>query len=120
MNRSEHFARIEDRVDVTRLSDLLVVIVGVGTVGSGIAWGLANSSVGRLRLIDGDALKPENLFRHALGHSGQRYLGMNKAEAMTLHLDDTVTGVHTEAVPRDMVGELRIYRPVEVGWILEA
>jgi molybdopterin/thiamine biosynthesis adenylyltransferase len=93
----EQFARIVGRVNVPLLAAKLVVIVGVGTVGSQIARELASSGVGRLCLIDGDYLEEDNLIRHALP---RQYLGMNKAEAMTLYLGGEVPTLLAEALPR--------------------
>jgi molybdopterin/thiamine biosynthesis adenylyltransferase len=93
----EQFARIVDDVNVPLLAAKLVVIVSVGTVGSQIARELANSGVGRLCLIDGDCLEESNLIRHALP---RQYLGMNKAEAMTLYLAVEVPTLRAEALPR--------------------
>lgn len=93
----EQFARVAGRLNVSLLATKLVVTVGVGTVGSQIARELANSGLGRLRLIDGDLLEEKNLIRHA---SPRQYIGMNKAEAMTLYLADEVPTLQAEALPR--------------------
>jgi molybdopterin/thiamine biosynthesis adenylyltransferase len=95
----EQFSRISDRLDISLLATKLVVVVGVGTVGSQVAAELANNSVGRLRLIDGDYLEESNLIRHALPRS---YLGLNKAEALTLYLADEVPTLQAEALPRNI------------------
>jgi molybdopterin/thiamine biosynthesis adenylyltransferase len=91
------FNRIASRLDIHLLSTKLVVVVGIGTVGSQIASELANDGVGRLRLIDDDRLEEGNLPRHALTRA---YLGMNKAEALTLHLSDEVPTLKAKALPR--------------------
>jgi hypothetical protein len=89
--------RLAGRVNVQLLSTRIVVVVGVGAVGSQVAYELANAGVGRLRLIDHDRLQPENLRRHAL--KNRCYLGMNKAEAMTLYLTTELRITHAEAIP---------------------
>jgi hypothetical protein len=93
----EQFSRIAGRVNLAVLDQRLVVIVGIGTVGSQIAEELANSGVGRLRLIDGDTLETTNLIRHVLS---QQYVGMNKAEALVLHLSGEVPTLRCAALPR--------------------
>ena len=93
----EQFARAQGRVDVALLADKLVVIAGVGTVGSQIAQELANSGVSHLRLIDGDHLEEGNLIRHALP---RQYIAMNKAEAMVLYLSNEVPTLRPEALPQ--------------------
>jgi molybdopterin/thiamine biosynthesis adenylyltransferase len=84
-------------VNLTLLDTRRVVIVGVGTVGSQIAEELANSGVGQLRLIDGDRLEITNLVRHVLP---QRFIGSNKAEALTLYLSEEISTLRPEAVSR--------------------
>lgn len=88
-------ASIAGRVNLALLADKLVVVAGVGSVGSQVAEELANC-VGRIRLIDHEALEEHNLPRHALGRP---YLGMNKAEGMTLYLADEIPTLQPEAVP---------------------
>jgi molybdopterin/thiamine biosynthesis adenylyltransferase len=94
MSTPEYFARIAGRVNLPLLHGKLVVVVGVGTVGSQITMELARCGVGRFRLVDGDHLEEANRIRHILP---QRYVGMNKAAAMTLYLDDEVPGSRPEA-----------------------
>jgi molybdopterin/thiamine biosynthesis adenylyltransferase len=93
----DDFARIAGRVDLQLLGSKLVVIVGVGTVGSQLGRELANCGIGRLRLIDGDYLERPNLVRHVLG---PRFVAMNKAEGMALQLSDDVPSLHCEALGR--------------------
>ena len=70
-------------------------VIGVGTVGSQIVLELAKCGVGRFRLVDGDHLEESNRARHVLP---ERYVGMNKAEALTLHLAEEVPQSRPEAV----------------------
>jgi hypothetical protein len=98
----EYFARIPERV-FGLLQSKRVVVVGVGTVGSRIAEYLANCTIGHLRLIDHDALKIENLYRHALP---KRYLGWNKAVGLADYLSKQVTGLHAEPVARELEQEV--------------
>jgi len=95
-NPPEYFARIAARVNFSLLQSKLVVVVGIGTVGSQIALELARCGVGRFRLIDGDHLEEANRARHVLP---EHYVGMNKAKALTVHLADEVPQSRPEAVP---------------------
>jgi ThiF family len=99
VNREELFARVPDNIDVGLLNDKRVVIVGVGMVGSPVAYQLAWSAVGHLRLIDHDCLKIENLMRHVLPKC---YLRWNKAEAMAHYLADQIDGLSVDAVPLEI------------------
>jgi molybdopterin/thiamine biosynthesis adenylyltransferase len=79
MSVPEYLARVRDRVDLTRLGEIRVVIFGLGTVGSPIAVELGGSGVRRFRLLDGDVLEPANIVRHVCK---QPYVGRNKAESV--------------------------------------
>jgi molybdopterin/thiamine biosynthesis adenylyltransferase len=94
-SRREYFDRVENRTDVGRLSEAFVAIVGVGAVGSTLAFELARCGVGHLLLVDGDRLESVNLSRHALPEC---YVGTNKAEAMAAHLGLNVPGLDVGAV----------------------
>lgn len=58
--------------DAPALRPRRVVLFGAGALGSHVALLLAESGVGRLRVIDGDVLRPSNLVRHAAApeHTG--------------------------------------------------
>lgn len=63
-------------------SDLMersVLVVGCGSVGGHLATLLADTGIGKLTLIDGEDMQPENAMRHVLGMA---YNGQNKAKAM--------------------------------------
>ena len=107
----EHFARIAGRVDVPLLATKLTTVIGVGTVGSQVARELANSGVGRLVLIDHDLLEEPNLIRHALP---REYLGMNKAEAMTVYLAAQVPTLRPAALSRKVDSALSDTRLDEI------
>jgi molybdopterin/thiamine biosynthesis adenylyltransferase len=91
----EQFARIAGRVNLELLATKLVVVVGVGTVGSQVAKELANCGVGRLLFIDDDRLDEHNLVRHALPRD---YLGDNKAEALAVYLGIAVPTLRPTAL----------------------
>lgn len=95
----QFFSRIAGKVNLRELTDRLVVIVGVGSVGSQIARELAYSGVGNLRLIDGGTLQESNLIRHALP---RKWLERNKAEALTLHLAGEVPTVQITGLDRNI------------------
>src|ERR1700689_3767374 len=92
----EYFARIAGNVNLPLLQSRLVIVVGVGTVGSQIAQELAKCGIGHFVLMDHDTLEETNLIRHALP---REYLGQNKAQAMTLYLADQVPGLCPTALP---------------------
>jgi molybdopterin/thiamine biosynthesis adenylyltransferase len=93
----DQFARIAGRVNLELLATKLVVVVGVGTVGSQVAKELANCGVGRLLFIDDDRLDEHNLVRHALPRD---YLGDNKAEALAVYLGIAVPTLRPTALAR--------------------
>ena len=66
-----------------RMKNVIVSIVGCGSVGSHVIEALAKLGVGELRIIDHDTLKPENIHRHVLG---LEFVGFQKATAMQVSL----------------------------------
>jgi molybdopterin/thiamine biosynthesis adenylyltransferase len=77
--QSEFTSRAEGIVDTTQLARKRVVVVGTGSVGSSLAVYLAESSVGRFRLIDPDRLSASNVSRHA---ADIHHLGRFKTRAV--------------------------------------
>jgi molybdopterin/thiamine biosynthesis adenylyltransferase len=77
--QSEYASRSEGIVDTTILSRKRVTLVGLGSVGSALAVYLAESSVGRFRLVDPDRLSAANVSRHACDI---RHLGRLKTRAV--------------------------------------
>ncbi|WP_235264078.1 ThiF family adenylyltransferase [Geoalkalibacter ferrihydriticus] len=53
--------------DVTILGNKTVLLLGVGSLGSGVAELLAKMGIGKLVLVDPEALSTENTSRHTLG-----------------------------------------------------
>ncbi|MFA0431703.1 ThiF family adenylyltransferase [Vibrio cyclitrophicus] len=49
------------------INNKTVAVVGCGSVGSEVAMLIAKSGVGAIKLIDGDSLDAENIYRHSLG-----------------------------------------------------
>jgi len=64
-------------------SEVHVLVVGVGAIGSHVANNLARAGFGRLTLVDDDKLLPHNLSRHILGGSS---VGLPKAMALATEL----------------------------------
>jgi hypothetical protein len=64
-----------------RLVRSRVAVIGCGALGSGVARLLAKSGVGRLVLVDPDAMGWENIRRHQLGAG---FVGHNKAKAFAI------------------------------------
>lgn len=62
---TEFTSRSEGIIDTDVLMEKQVTLVGLGSVGSNLAVYLAQSSVGRFRLIDMDTLSASNISRHA-------------------------------------------------------
>jgi hypothetical protein len=79
------------------LGGATAVVVGVGSVGSEIARNLAALGVGRLRLVDADAVGPENVHRHVLG---VRHLWRKKAAALAEELGTLCPHLDITGVPR--------------------
>jgi molybdopterin/thiamine biosynthesis adenylyltransferase len=95
----DQFARLQGQLNRMELAGKLVVVAGVGAVGSQVAYELANHAVGCLRVIDHGTFKVENRPRHALPIE---YIGWNKAEAVTVYLSDQVPGLRAEAIPHEI------------------
>ncbi len=63
-----------------RLRPARVLLIGCGSVGSGVAMLLARAGVGNLTLVDGELLTSSNVGRHSLGmQSVQRYKSIDLA-----------------------------------------
>jgi molybdopterin/thiamine biosynthesis adenylyltransferase len=103
VSTGDYFARIPKTVDIDRLQRQLVVVVGVGAVGSQVAAELGNSGVGQLRFIDHDRLETANLSRHALP---TEYVGHNKGEALATYLGGRIPGLQTKAFARKVDASL--------------
>ncbi|MGE7713241.1 E2/UBC family protein [Priestia megaterium] len=75
-----------------KLSDKKVTIVGLGSLGSRVAFELARAGVRRFTLIDEDILDVDNVFRHELGirhlywKDEKKYVKISKALAMALEM----------------------------------
>lgn len=89
----ERFARMELMVGadgLRRLGEALVVVVGLGAVGSYCVEALARAGVGRLRLIDHDTVHASNLNRQL--YALESTLGASKATLAR----DRVLAIHSD------------------------
>lgn len=73
-----HGRDLDPRFEQVRNST--VAIIGCGSVGGAVAYGLAQAGVGKLRLIDPDLVTWANIGRHVLGAS---HVGGYKAEELS-------------------------------------
>jgi molybdopterin/thiamine biosynthesis adenylyltransferase len=100
---------IRDVWPVDDLSQVLVTIVGVGSIGSGAAEALASNAVGQIALVDDDRLLQHNLVRHKLSDLD---LGRFKVRAMRDLLTKRYPHLETEIYPLDVIGDADVMRPL--------
>lgn len=94
-----HERPFEDRLRFQyRLSQAVVVVVGVGGTGSMTARLLSASGVRMLRLVDGDVVEPSNLGRQFLYRDAD--IGKPKAVALADYLRAFDPELHVETVTR--------------------
>ena len=91
-----------------RLARSVVLVLGLGGVGSSCVEALARGGVGTLVLLDKDLVEPSNINRQALAFEST--VGMSKVEAMTRMVLDinphaTVIGRH-EFLPKEGIASL--------------
>lgn len=79
------------------LQRALVVVIGLGGVGSHAAGALVRAGVGRLRLVDFDKLTASSLNRHLVATSAQ--VGRGKAELLAEHLTAVNPVAQIEVTP---------------------
>lgn len=100
-----------------RLRSAMVIVIGVGGVGSYAAEAIARSGVGSITLMDGDVVAPSNLNRQLVALTST--VGKNKAEIMAERIRDIDPGIDVNALPR-------FYRPgdgldlTEYTWVIDA
>jgi len=91
-----------------RLKEAKVAILGLGGLGSAIAYYLAAAGVGTLRIIDGDKVELDNLNRQILHWTTD--IGKNKTESAREKLEKLNPEIKIEAVQgvisRDNVSKL--------------
>ncbi|MEW5789653.1 MAG: ThiF family adenylyltransferase [Pseudomonadota bacterium] len=81
------------------VSEKMVAVIGLGSIGSKVAEILLRSGVFRFVLVDGDVMLPANLERHTLDW---RDVGFRKAEAVQRRLRHIVPGASIEAIPGNL------------------
>lgn len=70
----------------SRLAQGSALIVGAGALGSCVAEILVRAGIGRLRMVDGDVLQPDNLHRQTLYTEADAAERLPKVEAITRRL----------------------------------
>jgi molybdopterin/thiamine biosynthesis adenylyltransferase len=73
-----------------KIAEKKVLIIGCGSLGSGVLKLLIKSGIRNIEIIDSDTYSMDNLMRHELP---AEYIGMNKAEAMETYLHKSFPGV---------------------------
>lgn len=106
---------------VARLRDAAVMIFGVGGVGSHCIEALARSGIGRLVLIDNDAVSITNINRQSIAYHST--IGRMKTDVMRERIRDIdpsirVTTYETFVLP-DNLGEILDAEP-EVDYVVDA
>lgn len=95
----ERFSRIERLLGMEAargLQERLVVVVGLGAVGSYVVEGLARSGIGRLRLVDFDIVHKSNINRQL--YALESTLGQPKAEVARRRVEDINPRCQVESV----------------------
>ena len=90
--------------DVDLLRTKHVTVFGVGSVGSHFALALAEAGLGKLRLIDGDTLRPGNTVRHAAVFG----IGENKAGETSVRIRISAPWTQTTTIKKNLWGPTRI------------
>lgn len=80
--------------DAPKLGERVVVVIGVGSIGSNVACRLSEAGVGRLRLVDGGTLRPGNVVRHAADYG----IGSSKALATTIAVGASAPWTEVEPI----------------------
>ncbi len=92
-----------------KLAGSVVTVLGCGSVGAPVAVALAQAGVGRINLVDHDALAWANVGRHPLGASS---VGKNKAEALAAKLRTDYPHSTFEAYAMGAAGMILVSRSV--------
>ncbi|QNO15514.1 ThiF family adenylyltransferase [Alkalicella caledoniensis] len=80
-----------------KLSNLKVLIIGAGGLGSPVALGLTKLGIGQIGLVDFDSVEITNLNRQVL-HSTSR-IGKLKVESAKMMLSKINPNIHIQAIP---------------------
>lgn len=84
--RQARLARIVGKEGLARLRSASVMVLGLGGVGSNCVEALARGGVGRLVIVDHDAVQPSNINRQAIAF--QSTVGKPKVEVMAAMIAD--------------------------------
>lgn len=103
------FAPLSPAWPVELLAEVLVTVIGVGSIGSAAAEALAAYAVGRLALVDPDRLLQHNLARH---RAGARHLGRPKVNAVADQLAQRIPELEVEPLPLNVVDDADVMRPL--------
>lgn len=90
--------------DVELLQNKHITLFGAGSIGSHVALLLAEAGLGKLRLIDGDTMRPGNTVRHAALLS----IGYNKANATALRISFAAPWTNTDTIDENPWAAARI------------
>lgn len=106
-----------------KVRDAVVVVVGLGGVGSHAAAALARSGVGRIRVVDFDQVTLSSLNRHALATGAD--VGSSKVGCVRRRLEAVVPWVKVEERGELLKGEnverlLGDWQGDEVDWVVDA
>lgn len=110
-----------------RLLDATVVLIGCGSVGGPVACSLVQAGVGRIVLVDPDALSWPNLGRHPLGASS---VGLNKAKELAERLQRDHPHLLVECFPcrlenllshhQDLLADADLIVSATGNWVAES
>lgn len=92
----------DQNLHITDLRNRHVYILGIGSVGSGVAQLLTKSGVGRITLVDPDSITSENIGRHELGIGtlwDEKGNGVNKATALASQLKGQFPHANITGIP---------------------
>jgi|SoiMethySBSTD1v2_1073268.scaffolds.fasta_scaffold76636_3 ThiF family protein len=103
------FAPLTPAWPVQLLAEVLVTVIGVGSIGSAAAEALAAYAVGHLALIDPDRLLQHNLARH---RAGGRQLGRHKVHAIADQLAQRFPDLEVDPLPLNVVDDADVMRPL--------
>ncbi len=117
----EQFSRTEmllGKEAMSRLADSHVLVFGLGGVGGMLVEALARAGVGKLTIVDNDAVAPSNLNRQVI--ATQSSLGMKKTEAAKKRILDINPLCQVTAVEMFYLPEQADFITEEFDYIADA
>ena len=106
---SELLAPLRPGWPLDEIADKLVLVVGVGSIGSAACEGLASYGIRRFALVDPDRLLVHNFARHRVDR-GQ--LGRHKVNALAARLGDRDPMIDVQALSLDVIYDADLIRPL--------